>query len=110
MIIEKEKSDCTESLFAALIKTSLWRRKLVDQYTDPRNAPASQKLADLADEASSLSDAYWELLKPHFNSNPTRWRECLSQAARQIGFLHKKTSFPFFVRNLIGLLSESATA
>jgi hypothetical protein len=106
MIIEKEKSDCIESLFAALIKTSLWRRKLVDQYTDPRNARAAVQLAKLADDASTLSDAYWEALKPHFNSRPTQWRECLSQAARQIGFLHKKTSFSFFVRNLIGLLSE----
>jgi hypothetical protein len=110
MIIEKEKSDCIESLFAALIKTSLWRRKLVDQYTDPRNARAAEQLAKLADEAANLSDPYWQLLSPHFNSSPTRWRECLSQAARQIGFLHKKTSFPFFVRNLIGLLSESAAA
>jgi hypothetical protein len=105
-MIEKEKSDCTESLFAALIKTSLWRRKLVDQYTDPRNARAAEQLAKLADDVSSLSNEYWEVLKPHFNSSPTRWRECLSQAARQIGFLHKKTSFPFFVRNLIGLLTE----
>jgi len=110
MIIEKEKSDAIESLFTALTKTSLWRRKLVDQYTDPRNARAAEQLAKLADDASSLSDNYWEVLKPYFNSSPTRWRECLSQAARQIGFLHKKTSFPFFVRNLIGLLSEFVAA
>jgi hypothetical protein len=107
-MIEKEKSDCIESLFTGLTKASRWRRKLVDQYTDPRNAHAAKVLAKLADEAPSLSDAYWEVLKPHFHSNPARWREALSQATRQVGFVHKKTSFPFFVRNLIGLLSDSA--
>ncbi len=107
-MIEKEKSDCIESLFTALTKTSRWRRKLVDQYTDPRNARAAEKLAKLADEAPNLSNACWEVLKPHFNSNPARWRACLSQAARQIGFVHNTTSFPFFVRVLIGLLSDSA--
>jgi hypothetical protein len=110
MIIEKEKSDCIESLFTGLTKASRWRLKLVDQYTDPRNATASEKLAKLADEAPSLSNEYWEVLKPHFHSSPTRWREALSLATRQVGFLYKKTSFPFFVRNLIRLLSESAAA
>jgi hypothetical protein len=37
-IIEREKSECIESLLTALTKTSRWRRKLVDQYADPRNA------------------------------------------------------------------------
>jgi hypothetical protein len=110
MIIEKDKSDAVESLFTGLTKASRWRRKLVDQYTDPRNARAAKRLAELADETSSLSDQYWEMLKPHFNSSPTRWREALSQATRQVGFVHKKTSFPFFVRILIGLLSESTVA
>jgi hypothetical protein len=35
-MIEREKSDCIDSLYTALAKTSRWRRKLVDQYTDPR--------------------------------------------------------------------------
>jgi hypothetical protein len=106
-MIEKEKSDCIESLFTGLTKASRWRLKLVDQYTDPRNALAADKLARLADETTNLSDDYWLVLKPHFHSSPTRWREALSLATRQVGFLYKKVSFPFFVRTLIGLLSES---
>jgi hypothetical protein len=81
MIIEKEKSDCIESLFTGLTKASRWRLKLVDQYTDPRNASAAEKLAKLADETPSLSNEYWEVLKPHFHSSPTRWREALSLAS-----------------------------
>ncbi len=109
-MIEKEKSDCIESLSAGLTKASRWRRKLVDQYTDPRNSYAAEKLAQLAEETPSLSDEYFELLKPYFNSSPTRWREALSQATRLVGFVHKKTSFTFFVRNLIGLLSQPSVA
>jgi len=109
-MIEKMKSDCIESISAGLTKTSRWRQKLVDQYTDPRNAHAAKKLAELADETSSLSDEYWESLKPHFNSSPAHWRESLSQATRLVGFVHKKTSFPFFIRNLIGLLSQPSVA
>jgi len=107
-MIEKEKSDCIESLFTGLTKASRWRQTLVDQYTDPRNSRAAARLAELADETTNLSDDYWRVLKPHFHSNPTRWREALSPATRQVGFLYKKVSFPFFVRTLIGLLSESA--
>lgn len=106
MIIEKEKSECVDSLFTGLTKTHRWRKKLTDQYTDTRNANAAEKLAQLAEQAPTLSDAYWEILKPHFN-DPVRWRDCLSRATRQVGFVHKTTSFPFFVRNLIALLSES---
>jgi hypothetical protein len=105
-MIEKEKPDCVASILSALKKTSCWRLKLSGQYPDTRNAHASVMLAKLADEAPSLSDAYFDILKPHFNSNPARWREALSQSARQIGFLHNNASFPFFVRILIGLLSE----
>jgi glucosamine kinase len=43
-MLEKEKSDCAESLFTGLTKASRWRRKLVDQYTDPRNARAAERL------------------------------------------------------------------
>ena len=107
MILEKEKSDCTESIFTALNKTTRWRNKLADQYpADVRNLRAAEKLAMIAGDASNLSNDYWDALKPHFNSNPAHWRECLSKAARQIGFIHNTTSFPFFVRNFLGLLSN----
>src|SRR5216684_6771539 len=111
MIIGKTISDCTESLFTALTKTSEWRKKLAVQYpADSRNFKAAKKLAELAEETPTLSDEYWKLLKPYFNSNPVRWREALSKATRQVSFVHQKTSFPFFVRELIKFLSESSIA
>ncbi len=107
MIIEKEKSACAESICTALTKSSNWRDKLAVQYPqDARNKRAAEKLAKLAEQTPTLSDHYWHEIKPHFNSNPTHWRECLSQATRQVGFIHKTTSFPFFVRTLIDFLQS----
>jgi hypothetical protein len=57
MFIEKDKSDCIESLITALKKTSRWRAKLANQYDDSRNAVAERKLAQLAVDAPTLSDA-----------------------------------------------------
>jgi hypothetical protein len=111
MIIEKEKFDCTESLTAGLLKGSRWREKLADQYPlDTRNAKAAKMLAKLADETPTLSDSYWQLLKPYFNSDPIRWRDALSNASRQVGFSYGKTGFPYFVRGLISILNESVAA
>jgi hypothetical protein len=109
-MIEKTKFDCTESLSTALTKASLWRQKLTVQYpADSRNSKAAKRLAELADETPTLSTEYWKLLKPCFNSDPARWREALSKATRQVSFVHQKMSFPFFVRELIKLLSESSS-
>jgi hypothetical protein len=106
-MIEKTKFDCTESLSTALHKASLWRNRLTVQYpADSSNQNAAKRLAELADEAPTLSDDYWLLLKPYFNSDPARWREALSKANRQVSFVHQKTSFPFFVRELIKILEE----
>ena len=111
MIIEKTIYDCTESLSTALKKTSLWRKNLAVQYPgDSRNFKAAKQLSELAEETPTLSDEYWKLLKPFFNSNPARWREALSRATREVSFAHDKTSFKFFVRELIGILSESVAA
>jgi hypothetical protein len=103
------KSECTASLFTALTRTASWRLNLAEQYTgDHRYARAAKKLAKLADETPSLSNESWELLRPHFNSE--RWRECLRQTSRQVGFSIKKMSLTFYIRNLIGILSEPVTA
>jgi hypothetical protein len=105
MFIEKCKSDCVESVSNALNKGSRWRARLSTQYNDPRNGTASRKLAALAVDAPTLSDSYWAILAPHFNGNPVHWRDCLSLAVRQVVFVHNTTSFPFFVRSLIGHLA-----
>ena len=111
MHIEKEISDAMASLAAGLIKTSLWRAKLAEQYPgDSRNAKASKMLVKLANETPTLSDAYWKLLRPYFHSDPTRWRDALSRATRHVGFAYGKTGFPYFVRGLIQILEETSVA
>jgi hypothetical protein len=109
-MIEKLKSDCVESIAAALMKTSIWRLKLAEQYADPRNAKAAEKCAALAEEAPTLTDGYWLMLKPAFETQPAQWREALSKAGRQVIFHHRKVSFPFFVRNVIELLTQNEVA
>jgi hypothetical protein len=101
-MIEKEK--CSESISAGLAKASQWRAKLSNQYPDHRNARSAKLLAKLSGESASLSNEYWELLRPHFNS--ARWNECVRQANRQVGFAFRKMSLTFYIRNLIGILSE----
>lgn len=103
------KSECTASLFTALTETSRWRLNIADRYNgDPRYARAARKLAKLASETPTLTDESWDALRPHFET--ARWRECVNQAARQVGFFHRKASFPFFLRILLRLLTEPATA
>jgi hypothetical protein len=92
------KSECTASLFTSLTHTASWRLALDGQYPDHRNARAAKKLSKLAGEAANLSDDSWELLRPHFNSE--RWNDCLRQANRQVGFLHRKVSLTFFKRRI----------
>lgn len=104
-MIEKNISDCIESIRTGLVKTRRWRERLTVQYPlDSRNAKAAKALAELAEETHTLSEEYWRLLKPYFNSEPSRWREALSKATRQVSFVHTNSSFPLFVRELIGIL------
>jgi hypothetical protein len=44
-VIEKNISDCSESLFTALTNTSRWRETLSGRYTEPRNGKAAERLA-----------------------------------------------------------------
>lgn len=103
-MIEKEKSACVKSIHTGIVKTKDWRDRLAAQYpNDTRNKRAAEKLAKLADQTSNLTNHDWEILKPFF-SDLVRWRDCISQTTRQIGFVHNATSFQFFIRTLIGFL------
>jgi len=106
MYIEKDKSDCSGSLSAALIKGRLWRLKLADQYTDYRNAKAAAQLAKLADDTSTLSDSCWMLLKPYFETRPAQWRDSLSQTVRLVGFKSRIKDLPTFVAALLDVLAS----
>jgi hypothetical protein len=104
MIIENEKDDCIQSIAFGLNRTSLWRDKIFERYGDQRNVWASKALKKLAGDTPGLSEESWAQL---FRALA---REAIGQAARQVGFNHKSKSFPFFVKNLIGVLSLPTAA
>jgi hypothetical protein len=108
MIIENEKSDCAQSIAFGLHRGAKWRDKISERYSDPHAAWAAGALRKLADDAPSLTDDQWERLKPHYDFGSERWREAISLAARQVGFLHRTKSFVFFIKNLIAVLSQPA--
>jgi hypothetical protein len=64
-------------------------------------------LRKLAADAPSLTDEAWSKLEPHFEWGSETFREAVSQTARQVGFHHKSKSFPFFVKNLVAVLSAA---
>jgi hypothetical protein len=99
------KQDCIAALSIGLARAANWRAKLSEQYPDYRNARASKLLAKLASKASSLSDEQWLAL----DWKSDRWREAFEQSTRQVGFRFKKIGFAFFLRNLSGILSATAS-
>ncbi len=102
------KAEMIQSISTSLTNTASWRLGLQEKHPDHRNARAAKLLAKLAEDAANLSDMDWELLRSHFESN--RWAECVRQVSRLVGFAHRKASLAFFLRNLIRLLDEPATA
>jgi hypothetical protein len=103
---EPMKAEMIQSLSTALNATALWRTGLDSKWPDRRNARAARNLLKLPGEAASLTDEQFAALD--FESD--RWNECLRKASRQIGFFYRKASLAFFLRNLIRLLDEPATA
>jgi hypothetical protein len=87
MTIENEnKDDCIQSIAFGLNRTALWRDKIFDRYGDQRNVWASKALKKLAGDTPGLSEESWAQLQPHYDWGSERWREAISQAARQVGF------------------------
>src|ERR1035437_5156835 len=110
-MIENEKLDCVDSLIFGLNRTAVWRKKTSAQYpSDPRNGRAAECLAELATDASELSDDAWSQLKPHCGWGSESWREAISQTARLVGFKQKIQELPAFVTTLIGVLHAESGA
>lgn len=110
-MIENEKIDCVDSLIFGLNRTAQWRKKKAVQFPpDPRNARAADCLLKLATDASELSDGAWSQLQPHCGWANERWREAISQAARQVGFAHKIKDLSSFVKHLLDVLSQPSVA
>jgi hypothetical protein len=97
------KADCANSISTILTNTAHWRTGLDQRWPDHRNLRASKQLAKLAGEASGMTDAQFESLRP-FVGSPA-WHVSLREVARLLGFAVRKMSFDYFVRRLAGLLS-----
>jgi len=111
MNLDNEKEHCAASTSNRLTKSGIWRESLSTQYPDDsRNSRAAESLAALAKEAAALTDETWAELKPFYNWDCFRWREAVNLTARRVGFQHGRTTFPLFVRNLIGVLTPSKAA
>jgi hypothetical protein len=102
------KQDCIASLSTSLTSTSRWRLGLEEKHPDHRNARSAKLLAKLASKASSLTDEHWTALEPHFES--AQWHEALRQTSRLVGFAVKKMSLQFYLRSVVRVLEEPATA
>jgi hypothetical protein len=93
---------------AALARTSAFRWRKAKQWPDdPRNLSASSSLKTLMNNSTELSDQYWEKLEPVYIPDSDSWRIALNQAANNVGFSNKSSSFAFFLRDLVGLLPTS---
>ena len=106
-IENEEQGNCAQSIGYGLTRTADWRDKVFARYHDQRNVWASNALRKLAADAPDLPTESWEKLEPHFEWGSERFREAVSQTARQVGFQHKSKSFPFFVKNLVATLSAA---
>jgi alkylhydroperoxidase family enzyme len=101
-MILNDKQDCIDSIVRILEQTSAGRRKTAAKFPgDERNTKAAKLLDQLAIEAASLTDEQFSDLRPHFGWSSQIWRDGLVQAARSVGFAHRKTNFASFVRSIV---------
>jgi len=106
-MINNSKQNCIDSLSGSLTRTANWRRGLQAKYpNDPRNGRAAEKLDQLADETNDLTDEAWSELVPFYNWASGTWSDAVSQASRRVEFQRNVRTFPAFVNNLVGILSE----
>jgi hypothetical protein len=105
------KQDCIESMARVLERTSAWRKAITVNFpNDPRNVRAAETLDKLAIDFANLTDEQWSDLETHFGRASEKWRDGLSQVARQVGFHNRAKDFSSFVRALVQQLSLSSVA
>jgi hypothetical protein len=101
------KQSCTDSLSASISRTANWRRGLQAKFPgDNRNKPAAEMLEQFADETYNLSDEAWSQLQPFYSWGSETWNEAVSETSRRVVFKRNIRTFPDFVNNLVGILSE----
>lgn len=110
-MISNSKQNCINDLSASIARTENWRRGLQAKYpNDPRNGRAAETLNKLADEANDLTDEAWSELKPFYNWASPTWSDGVSQVSRRVEFQRNVRTFPAFVANLVGILSQTSAA
>jgi hypothetical protein len=105
------KQSCSDNLSGNLTRTKVWRRGLQAKYPDDsRNGKAATTLEKLAAETDDLSDEQWSELKPYFNWASGTWADAVSLASRRVEFQSNVRTFPAYINQLIGILSEQNAA
>jgi hypothetical protein len=105
------KRDCSESIARSITRTAGWRRGLQAKYPhDNRLGQAAEQLDRLADEATDLTDDQFAALQPFYSWNSEIWSDGVSKASRLVVFQKTVRSFPAYVENLVGILSEQQRA
>jgi hypothetical protein len=111
MIQDEDKIDCIDCIALALIRGSDWRDKVAIRHpSDRRNARASDTLRTLATDISQLSDADWQLIKPHYSFASEPFREAVGVAVRAVGFTHKIQDVSSFIAHLLKVLLQPTIA
>jgi hypothetical protein len=106
-MIDNNKQSCSDNLCGNITRTKIWRRGLQARYPDDnRNGKAAETLERLAAETNDLTDEQFEALKPYFNWASGTWSDAVSLASRHVEFQRNVRTFPAYVNNLIGILSE----
>jgi hypothetical protein len=106
----RDKHGCEESYSASWTKGIRFRRNIGEQYSDHRNGRAELLLTALVESKPKLSDSQWQLLGPHFESNPKGWRDALAESTRAVGFKSNIRDFQSFIEHLVEALNEPVDA
>src|SRR5947208_16958322 len=101
------RQSCTDSLSASISRTANWRRGLQAKFPgDNRNKPAAERLEQFADDTYNLTDEEFSKLAPFYSWHSEAWNEAVSETSRCVVFKRNIRTFPDFVNNLVGILSE----
>src|ERR1700682_2594181 len=104
MIIDP-RHECVDFIARSIRKTAEWRLSLAKRFPgDARNTRAAERLGEIANEATELSDNAWGGLKPHFHWADERFGEGVSQANRNVVFRHDIKDFDAYTRSLLGVV------
>jgi hypothetical protein len=104
MIIDT-RQECVGFIARSLRKTANWRLSTAKRYPgDDRNIKSAERLSEIAEQATEISDYIWEGLKPHFHWSDERFAEAVSQTSRNVVFRHDIKNFDAYTRSLLGVV------